>query len=206
MDPRFLTNAKNVVRTPSGAGTVRYGSKWYVDVAGTGTGTILDMTYFNGRLICVMTTGQIVSVDHPTPTKTLIWSVAIANALPGNPAGWSTSLTQVSFVPFRDKLIIHNGTDKPIIISPTFVVTYLQDLASGSNINTPIGKYGCTVSNYHVVAGVSASSTQIYVSHTGTAGTFPGDAAPNDAISIDVGAYAPEGAISIRGVAGFRSN
>jgi hypothetical protein len=40
----------------------------------------------------------------------------------------------------------------------------------------------------------------------GTAGTFPGDPAPNDSITIDVGAFAPQGAISIRGLAGFRQN
>jgi hypothetical protein len=32
-----------------------------------------------------------------------------------------------------------------------------------------------------------------------------GDPAPNDSTSIDVGAYAPEGAASIRGIAGFRT-
>jgi len=206
MDPRFLVTAKNVVRTASGASRVRFGSQWYADVAGTATGTIIDMEYFNGRLICVMSTGQIVSVDHPIATKTLIWSSAIATLLPGAPSGWTNGVTQVDFVPFRDQLIIHNGVDKPIIISNTFAVTYLQDLGSGSNINTPIGKYGCTVSNYHCVAGITGAPTEIYVSHTGTAGTFPGDAAPNDAINIDVGAYAPEGAIGIRGIAGFRTN
>jgi hypothetical protein len=47
--------------------------------------------------------------------------------------------------------------------------------------------------------------TEIIISAKGTSGVFPGDPAPNDAISIDVGAYAPEGAASIRGIAGFRT-
>lgn len=207
MDPRFLANAKNVHRTPSGAATVRFGSHWYTELTEATDGAlILDMEYFNGRLICVMTNGEVFAIDHPTPTKTKIWSSAIAVLLPGAPTGWSSGLTQCDFVPIRDQLIIHNGVDKPIIISSAFTTTYLNDLASGSNINTPIGKYGCVVSNYHCVAGVVTGSTEVYVSHTGAAGTFTGDAAPNDGIVFDVGAYAPDGAISIRGIAGFRSN
>ena len=207
MDQRFLVTAKNIIRTPSGASTVRWGSKWYCDATGTATGTrVVDMAYFNGRLICVTDTGQIFSVDHPTPTKTLIWSPAIAALLPGAPSGWSTTCSQVSFVPFKNQLIVHNGTDKPVTISSSFVTTYLQDLASGSNVNVPIGKYGCTVSNYHCVAGLTDSPTEIYVSASGTAGTFTGDPPPNDGISFDVGAYAPEGALGIRGIAGFRTN
>jgi len=68
----------------------------------------------------------------------------------------------------------------------------------------PIGKYGCSVSNYHVVAGIPSAPTSIYVSALGTAGVFPGDPPPNDSIAIDVGAYAPDGASDIFGIAGFR--
>jgi len=94
--------------------------------------------------------------------------------------------------------------DKPVSISVALATTYLQDLATGSNTNVPIGKYGCTVGNYHVVAGIPAAPTVAYIASKATAGTFPGDPAPNDAISFDVGAYAPAGATEIRGVAGFR--
>ncbi len=204
MRPQFVVDAKNVVRDPSGAMSIRYGTRWFADGTGTATGTsIIDVEYFNGRLVCVTNTGQVFTVNE-SGTKVLIWSSVIAAALPGAPAGWGT-VTQVDFVPFRNTLVIHNGSDKPISISSSFVVTYLQDLASGSNINTPIGKYGCTVSNYHCVAGISGSPTLIYISNKGTSGTFPGDAAPNDAISVDVGAYAPEGSNEIRGIAGFRT-
>jgi hypothetical protein len=78
-------------------------------------------------------------------------------------------------------------------------------LGSGSNVNVPIGKYGCVAANYHCVAGIPSSPTEIIISSQGTSGVFPGDPAPNDSISIDVGAYAPEGAAAIRGIAGFRT-
>ena len=93
--------------------------------------------------------------------------------------------------------------------------TYLQDLATGSNVNVPIGKYGCVAANYHCVAHMVVTNvdgtpnhynpTEIILSSKGSSGTFPGDPAPNDSISIDVGAYAPEGAAAIRGIAGFRT-
>lgn len=206
MAPRFAVTLKNFRRAPSGGQQVRFGNNWFADVAAQlpRHGVILDMTYFNGRLIVVGTNGDIASVTDAGVVNT-IWSPAIAAALPGNPAPWGNLYTTVNFVPFKDTLIIHNGKDKPIIISSTFVVTYLQDLATGSNVNVPIGKYGCVASNYHCVGGIPGSPTTIYISAVGSSGTFPGDPPPNDAISIDVGAYAPQGAVSIRGMVGFRS-
>jgi hypothetical protein len=205
MPTDFLVTGKNFIRTPSKSLQVRYGSKWFVDLTGTITGTrIVDMTYFNNRLVCVSDTGQIATVND-AGVKTKIWDSAIAALLPGTPSGWSNDLDSIDFVPFRNTLIVHNGVDKPITIDDDFAVTYLQDLATGSNVNTPIGRYGCTVSNYHCIAGIDAEPTSIYISSAGTSGTFVGDPAPNDGITIDIGAYAPEGSEQIRGIAGFRS-
>jgi hypothetical protein len=121
-----------------------------------------------------------------------------------SPAAWSAT-NSVDFVPFRNQLIVHNGVDKPLTISSLLAVTYLADAATGSNTNTPIGRYGCTVANFHCVAGIPAAPTTVYISSQGTSGTFPGDPAPNNSLSVDVGAYAPEDSAEIRGIAGFRS-
>jgi len=205
MEPRYAVTLKNFRRTPSGGQQIRYGSNWFADVAGIVTGTVLDVTYFNGRLIIVMTSGQIATVTD-TGVVAAGWNSAIAASLPGAPAGWGSIFVAVSFVAFKDTLVIHNGIDKPISISSTFVFTYLQDLATGSNVNVPIGKYGAVASNYHCIAGIGATtSTTIYISAVGTSGVFPGDPMPNDSISIDVGAYAPQGAVAIRGLAGYRN-
>lgn len=203
MEAKFQTALTNFRRLTSGAQAIRFGYSWFADVADTVTGNIVDMTYFNGRIIAVTSTGQIATVSD-IGAKVKIWSTAIAALLPGAPAGWTTP-TQVDFVPFKDQLIIHNGIDKPITISAAFAVTYLQDLGTGSNVNVPIGKYGCVAANYHCVAGIAGSPTIIYISNKGTAGTFPSDPVPNDAISIDVGAYAPSGAPEILGIAGYRT-
>jgi hypothetical protein len=216
MESTYLVKVRNFRRTPGGTQKIRYGSRWIADLADTLGGRILDMTYFAGRLVCVSTTGEIATIDG-AGAKEVIWNAAIAAAIPATtpPGPWSGGLDLVNFVNYKRELIIHNGKDKPITISDTFDTTYLADLAATpfpSNVNTPIGKYGCVVSNYHCIANINPhvpgaeQPTTIFVSSTGTAGTFPGDIVPNDSIEIDVGAFAPQGAIEIRGIAGFRAN
>lgn len=203
MSPKYLVTQHNMHRTSSGASEVRYGQQWFADVKDVVAGDVVDCFYFANSIISVTEEGEI-AVTDADGVNIAIWNNAIAGALPGAPTGWTSSVEQVTFVPFRDSLVIHNGVDKPVSIDVALVTTYLQDLPTGSNTNVPIGKYGCVVGNYHVVAGIPAAPTTIYIASKATSGTFPGDAAPNDSISIDVGAYAPAGATEIRGVAGFR--
>lgn len=205
MEPRYLVTLNNFYRTPNGSQRLRYGTAWFANVSDAVAGDILDMEYFVSSLIVPTVNGEIVAVDA-VGAKVAIWNTAIAAVLPGTPSGWSTGLTSIDFVPFKRELVLHNGIDKPVSIDVNNNVTYLQDLATGSNIFVPIGKFGCVVSNYHCVAGIPAQPTTVYISAAGTSGTFVGAPAPNDGISVDVGAYAPEGASEIRGIAGFRSN
>lgn len=205
MSPKYCKTLINFNRNPSGGQTLRYGFRWFADIKATNDSPIIDQFYFNGRLVNVCENGKIVTVTDGG-TIALIWDDTIAGALPGAPDGWSTGLTLATFVPFKNKLIIHNGVDKPISISTAFVVTYLQDGGTGSNVNVPIGKYACIAANYHCISGFDDSPTEVIISAAGTDGTFVGDPDPNDSISIDVGAYAPEGAAAIRGVAGYRTN
>lgn len=206
ISPKYFPRLINWHRRGNGGQAIRFGSAWFADLTGTITGTnVIDMEYFASRIVAVSDTGQIATMND-TGTKTKIWDTAIAALLPGAPSGWNAVQTRMDFVPFKSQLIVHNGVDKPVTVSNVFAVTYLQDLATGSNVFVPIGKYGCVVSNYHCVAGIAAAPTTIYVSSKGTAGTFIGAPVPNDGITIDVGAYAPEGAPEIKGIAGFRTN
>jgi hypothetical protein len=204
MPPKFQVSLVNFHRTSSGSQAVRFGQMWNCDIASVNNHPIVDGYYFNGRNVVVCDNGWIITLDESGTTKTVIWNSTIAAALPGAPGGWSAGLTHISFVPFKDTLVIHNGVDKPLSVSSAFHVTYLQDLGTGSNVNVPIGRYGCVAANYHCVSGIPGTPTEIVISSKGTSGVFVGDPLPNDAISIDVGAYAPEGAASIRGIAGFR--
>jgi hypothetical protein len=205
MPPKYQVSLINFHRTSSGSQAVRFGSMFNCDIASVNNSPIIDGYYFNGRNVLVCQNGWVLTTDEAGTTITPIWNPTIAAALPGAPGGWHTGVQHVSFVPFKDTLVIHNGTDKPITISSLFVTTYLQDLSTGSNVNVPIGRYGCVAANYHCVSGIAATPTEIIISAKGTSGVFIGDPAPNDSISIDVGAYAPEGAAAIRGIAGFRT-
>ena len=232
MAGRYLKTLINFRRTTNGGQKLRWGQQFFVDLANVitfelredggfelredggfelrdfpingGSVNIVDCVYFNNRIVAVTTSGWIYSVDDLVNVS-VIWSPVLAALLPGAPAGWSTNITGVDFVPSKNTMIIHNGVDKPVTISSSFAVTYLQDLATGSNVNVPIGKYGCIASNYHCVAGFANAPTQLVISAQGTDGVFPLDPAPNDSITIDIGAYAPDGAASIRGIAGYRS-
>lgn len=208
MESSYLVTVRNWRRTAGGTQKLRFGSRWFSDIktaVPTTATQIVDMEYFSNHLICVLNTGEVASVDN-TGGVVIIWNAAIAAALPGAPSPWGSSFTTADFVPYKDQLIIHNGVDKPITIASDLSVEYLNDLATGSNINVPIGKYGCVVQNYHCIAGIPATPTEVWISAVGTAGTFVGDPAPNDSIAVDIGAYAPQGAVEIRGVAGFRGN
>lgn len=205
MNAQFCTVLNNFRRVGrSGSMITRYGTKWFSNVNAAVIGNIIDCEYFANTIIAVTDEGEIASIDNDGVSDTM-WNSTIAGLLLGSPAGWTSGTSTVDFVPFKNELIIHNGVDKPVTINGALEVTYLQDAATGSNTNVPIGKFGCVVANYHCVAGISALPTSIYISAIGTSGTFPGDPDPNDSISIDVGAYAPEGAPEIRGIAGYRS-
>ena len=205
MPPKYQVELVNFHRTSSGSQAVRFGSLFNCDIKSVRNSPIVDGYYFNGKNVVVTESGNVLTANETGTTITEIWNTAIAGALPGGPAAWGPTVTQVSFVPFKNTLIIHNGKDKPIVIDSNFAVKYLQDLGSGSNVNVPIGKYGCVAANYHCVAGIPGSPTEVILSSQGTSGVFPSDPDPNDSISIDVGAYAPEGAAAIRGIAGFRT-
>jgi hypothetical protein len=204
MDPRFVVLAKNFRRSSDRGMDIRFGSRWFADIDAATAGDIIDMEFFSNAIIAVTDAGEVASIND-SGTVAAIWNSAIAAALLGAPSGWSSGLTIVDFVKFKSELVIHNGIDKPISINSSLVTRYLQDAATGSNTNVPIGSYGCVVANYHCVAGIPAAPTTIYIASKGTSGTFIGDPPPNDSISIDVGAYAPEGAPEIRGIAGYRS-
>lgn len=207
IDFRYQTELNNFKRTPAGSMQVRYGTQWFADINPVlqipFNAFILDMYNFGNMIVSCTSRGEIVATGTDG-VNTSIWNPTIAGPL-GGPWTSSPPLKLVDFVPFKNELIIHNGVDKPVTVSNTFNVRYLHDPANGSNVFVPIGKFGCVVGDYHVIAGVTAAPTSIYVSSKGTGGVFIGAPIPNDGIIIDVGAYAPEGAPEIRGIAGFRN-
>ena len=85
-------------------------------------------------------------------------------------------------------------------------VDYLQDLGTLSNVNVPIGRYCATVNRYLIISGIAAEPSTIYITQQDSSGTFVGDAAPNDALKIDLAKYIPTEDRVINGIAQFRGN
>jgi hypothetical protein len=86
------------------------------------------------------------------------------------------------------QLLIGNGIDKPVVVDfmETSSAKFLTDPASGSNINTPVARYVAAGSEFTVWGGNALEPGVIYISASGTNGTYEGDQAPNDAIHMDV--------------------
>lgn len=201
----YAVELQNLFRDSDDNLTARFGTNYLGTTNGVIAGSIMDMHYYQGVLMLVDDAGEVASMTG-AGVATARWNATIGNALPGAPGGWGAGgYDSVDFVDFKSQLVVHNGVDKPIIFDSDLSVDYLQDPATGSNVNTPIGLYGTVVGNYHVIAGVSAAPTTIYISSKGTSGVFPGDPAPNDSIALDIGAYVTQEGDAIRGVQGFRN-
>lgn len=194
----------NAHKDLDGSLSMRYGCAFQHDISSAVSGDIIEMVYFNDKLVCFTDDGEIATINS-AGTITAIWNETIANALSGSPSGWSDSLVSIDYTEFKGELVVCNGEDKPIIIADDHSVTYLQDIPTGSNVYTPVGFYVTTVSNYVVIAGISGSENEIYISSAGTSGTWPGDTAPNDSTSINVAAYAADAGSTIKGLSSFRN-
>lgn len=201
----FAKVLDNINRDVDGTLGVRAGTKFKWDVASAVTGDILEEVSFRDKIVVFTDTGEVATIDEETGVITAIWNNDIAGDLVGNPSGWSTDLTSIDTHEFKNELVVHNGIDKPILISKTHTVTYLQDIPTGSNVFTPIGRFGTTVGNYAVVAGVPATPDELYISSAGTSGTWPGDTDPNDSLSINIASYAAELGGDLRGLSSFRN-
>ena len=195
----FQTVAENIFVDQDGKLVGRFGVS---EFAQTST-NIVDLTYFNSFLIAFLTDGTIEKVDS-VGTVTAIWNTTIAAALPGAPSGWSAT-THISFSEFDGELIVCNGIDKPILVADDLSVTYLQDLATGSNVNTPIGSHVTTVDNYVIIANIGNDKT-IMISSQGTSGTWVGDPGPvNDSVEVNLSKYVGSGNTDVIGLANFKN-
>jgi hypothetical protein len=199
---KYAVVSQNVVFNDNGDLQVRWGTRQLALLFTVDSSYIVAMEYYFAYIIAVMSDGTIYAVSA-NGTYTLIWSSAIAATKAGAPAGWTGSQT-ATFTQFLGDLIITNGVDKPLVIDNTLNVQYLQDLGTGTNINTPITKYVITHNNYVVMAGDPNFPGRLYISNVGTSGTWVNDPLPNDAVTFDVDKYAPDAFGEITGLASFR--
>lgn len=162
---------------------------------------IVNVEYFNDSLVVVGSNGEILRVLGDGTIQP-IFNANVAATLPGAPSAWSAT-DFASFAKFNNHLIICNGVDKPLDIDDQFIVEYLQDAATGSNLNVPICKYVVTINRYLVMAGDPLEPDRVHISAKDAPGTWFGDPPPNDATRLDVGSVLPS-ANTIRGLLPFR--
>lgn len=201
---RFATILDNCYHDSDGITRVRQGFELFVNILSKlsdPSATIIDMYYFADALIVVASNGEVVKVAG-NGIVSRIWDTTVAAGLPGAPSAWSDT-SFVSFAVFNGHLIICNGIDKPIDIDGDFVVDYLQDLGTLTNINVPICRYVSSVGRYLIMAGDPLEPDRVHISAKDAAGTWFGDPPPNDATRLDVGSIIP-GASVIRGLLAFR--
>lgn len=203
LNPKYSATLTNIVDLEEYSLTARFGTKLFA----TFSADVLNGTYFNGAIIAFLVDGTIEKAAADG-TVTAIWNSTIAYALPGHPSGWSATQTMIDFVEVAGELIVVNGKDKPLLISAVHAVTYLQDKATGSNINTPIAEFAAQANDYVVMANIVSGATinrlKLLISNKSTSGTWLGDAAPNDATSFELKAYVSEQSDRIVGLGTFK--
>lgn len=171
------------------------------------TDRIINQTYFDDRIIAVARDGVILEIDGSGNAR-IIFNDNIGNEQSGAPGGWGTT-EFASFAVFNGELIICNGVDKPLIVNfnvdpDLFPCQYLADLATSSNANTPVCRYVVSMPNYVIMSGDPLDPGAVYISNVNTSGTWSGDSAPNDAVTVDVGKVAQAQNNIIRGIGRFR--
>jgi hypothetical protein len=159
--------------------------------------------YFDDHIICVLNTGDIAAIAGDG-VLFRIWDDNIAATRSGAPSGWGTTRC-ASMAPFGSDLIVCNGSDKPLLIKSGLYTEYLFDLATGSNVNTPICRYVRTFQKFAVMAGDPAFPRKVHISAKDACGTWYGDPAPNDATNVDLGNILTTGSPSITGMNTFRN-
>lgn len=209
LSTRFATVLDNMSREEDGSMGVRWGTRLFTDltiapVNLTPPEHVVNHYYFQDRVIVVMSDGRIASVLG-NGDATVVWDTTIAAGLIGAPAAWGPT-DFASFAVFNGKLIVCNGTDKPLIMDfgNTPPVQYLADEATGSNFNVPICRYVVAMNKYLIMAGDALYPDRVHISNQNTSGTWFGDAPPNDATFVDLGKVGIQGEQTVTGINRYR--
>jgi len=204
MAPKFAKVLDNMERGTDGTLSVRPGTKFFKKSANTTD--IINIYYFNNHVITVHANGAIYKITG-AGVETELFQPSPA---PANSRFFTAGVYFVSFTIFSSDLIIANGKDKPVIVSGKpadaryMLGEYLNDKATGSNVNTPIGLFVIAHGQFTIMGGIAAEPSTIYVSAKGTSGTWVSDPAPNDAIKIDLGPRVSLGSATVTGMVAYR--
>ena len=131
--------------------------------------------------------------DTSTETPTINRSLA---------TGWE-ACEIVTATTFNDRLLLANGVNKPVVVQ--FITDtepqaqYIADPATGSNANTPIGKYITSGQDHTIIAGIPGRPNVVSISQTNTYTTWYGDSNSN-AVEIDITRVAGSTSSGVTGI------
>lgn len=196
LKPKFATVLDNTHYGDNGSIDVRFGTRLFVDLPLPDGVRIVAAEYVATFIVVVCSDGTMYRVNGDA-SYSLIWSDALARATNANigwgPCDWAT------FCHTHGRLIILNGLDKPVVVAPTGIVSYLVDAVSGSNANVPIAYFAVQADRYLVLFDL----TTAYIGAVDTVGTFYGDVG-SDGVNVDLQSRVLKGATEITGAATFR--
>lgn len=198
LSSKYARVLDNMYRGIDGAMQIRQGTSLFADLNSISDGYLLNGTYFANRIISVNDVGQVFATDG-TGASTRIWDLSIAAGTRAGLTTWGVT-THITFEEFGGELTIHNGQDKPLVVNSSFVVDYLADPATGSNINVPIGQVVCKFAKHLVVA----VGSDLYVSDENAAGVYVGDAGATYAAVFSMRTSVTSGPTDIIGLVPFR--
>lgn len=200
MSPKYAKVLDNLERGIDGSLSLRPGTRFLAHLDGDAT-YIVNCYYFNGVVVTVQQSGAMNKVSADGSKVPLL----IGGLVP-----WAPGSIEVNFTIFNSDLIICNGRDKPVIVfgrssDPNYMqAQFLADLATLSNINTPVAKYVIAHSEFTCFAGDPSAPSTLHISAKGTSGTFFNDPAPNDAVDVDLGPRVSLGSSTITGLVAYR--
>lgn len=197
LSSKFARELTNMLPGIDGSLQVRQGTRLFTDIAPLSNFNILDHKYFASRLIVMNENAEIYSVDA-SGNVTVIWNTALAVA--AGVTKWTPS-TYIAFDEINGNLIINDGVNKPLNITSAMVVSYLADLATGSNINVPVSAISAKFNRHYIYAVGSI----LNVSERDAPGTWTGDPGTVYAGTFDIGSYVTSGDKEVIGMLPYKN-
>lgn len=135
----------------------------------------------------------------PTADATSTETATISRSLA---TGWDECSIVTSTI-FNDRLLLCNGVNKPVVVQFTTntepQAQFIADPATGSNANTPVGKYITSGQDHVAIAGLIDRPNVVSISQTNTYTTWKDDPSSNG-VEIDLSRVISTGNRGVTGV------
>lgn len=198
LSSKFSRELDNLIVGIDGSLQKRQGTQLHADFTTLTDYDLVDIEYFFVRLVTVDERGQVLTADGAGDIAR-IWDATVAAATRPGLTIWSGA-NQVRFEEFNGELYVANGTDKPLLVTTSYVVDYAADKATGSNINVPVALIVKKFSQHLCWA----SGSMLYVSEKNAGGTYLGDVGTQFANNFDMKTYVVKGDTTIIALSEFK--